>query len=53
MHVSCDSHVSLPVLPGDEVIIRKQAHPLRLVHPKNYDYFKILRTKLGWGSRLF
>ncbi|MGY5450145.1 NAD(+) kinase [Agarivorans sp. MS3-6] len=53
MNVSCDSHVSLPVLPGDEVIIRRQANHLRLVHPENYDYFKILRTKLGWGSRLF
>ncbi len=53
MNISCDSHVSLPVMPGDEVIIRKQNHPLRLVHPKSYDYFKILRTKLGWGSRLF
>ncbi|WP_432452156.1 MULTISPECIES: NAD(+) kinase [unclassified Agarivorans] len=53
MHISCDSHISLPVLPGDEVIIRKQANPLRLVHPTNYDYFKILQTKLGWGSRLF
>lgn len=53
IQVSCDSHVALPVQPGDEVVIRKQAHALRLVHPKDYDYFKVLRSKLGWGSKLF
>jgi len=53
MQISCDSHVNLSVLPGDEVILRKTAHQLKLVHPENYNYFHVLQNKLGWGSKLF
>ena len=53
MQISCDSHVNLSVLPGDEVIIKKTKHQLKLVHPKNYNYFHILQNKLGWGNKLF
>jgi NAD+ kinase len=37
---------------GDEIIIRKQANPLRLIHPQGYDYYHVLRTKLHWGTQL-
>ena len=53
MQISCDSHVNLSVLPGDEVILRKTEHQLKLVHPENYNYFHVLQNKLGWGSKLF
>jgi NAD+ kinase len=53
MLISCDSHIALTVLPGDEIIITKQVKRLRLVHPKDYRYFNVLRRKLGWGSKLF
>ncbi len=53
MHVSCDGHVSLPVLPGDEIIIRRNPNKLKMVHPKNYNYFHVLQNKLGWGNKLF
>jgi len=53
MQISCDSHVNLSVLPGDEVFIQKTKHQLKLVHPKNYNYFHVLQSKLGWGSKLF
>ncbi len=53
LQVSCDGHVVLSALPGDEVRLRKCAHKLRLIHPKNYSYFNVLRTKLGWGSKLY
>ena len=53
MQISCDSHVNLSVLPGDEVIIHKTKHQLKLVHPKNYNYFHVLQNKLGWGNELF
>lgn len=51
--VSCDGHVVLSVLPGDEIQIRKNPNQLTLIHPKDYSYFKVLRTKLNWGSKLF
>lgn len=53
LEISCDGHVSLPVMPGDEVVLSKHHQPLKLLHPKHYDYYEVLRRKLGWGSRLF
>ncbi|MCC2616059.1 NAD(+) kinase [Aestuariibacter halophilus] len=53
LQVSCDSHIVLTVLPGDEVRIRKNLDRLTLIHPKDYNYFNVLRTKLGWGSKLY
>jgi NAD+ kinase len=44
------SHTSL--MPGAEIKIRKQARPLRLIHPYNHDYYEVLRTKLHWGKQL-
>ncbi|GAB5382229.1 MAG: NAD(+) kinase [Aliiglaciecola sp.] len=53
LQVSCDSHIVLEVLPGDEIHIRKNEDRLSLIHPKDYNYFNVLRTKLGWGSKLY
>ena len=53
LQVSCDSHIVLTVLPGDEIIICKNPARLSLIHPKDYNYFNVLRTKLGWGSKLY
>lgn len=53
LQVSCDSHIVLTVLPGDEVVIRKNPNRLTLIHPKDYNYFNVLRTKLNWGTRLY
>ncbi|CAB0149572.1 NAD kinase [Pseudidiomarina piscicola] len=53
LQISCDGHRRMEVLPNDQVLIRKYPHTLRLIHPKDHSYFKVLRNKLGWGSRLF
>ena len=53
LQVSCDSHIVLPVLPGDEIRVHKSQDTLRLVHPKGYSYFNVLRNKLSWGSKLY
>ncbi|HRX70044.1 MAG: NAD(+) kinase [Candidatus Competibacteraceae bacterium] len=47
--ITCDGQVSLAIEPGDRVVIRKKAHKVRLLHPVNHDYFKLLRAKLRWG----
>lgn len=47
--VTCDGQVSRPLIPGDTVEICRAAHPLRLIHPSNYQYFSLLRDKLHWG----
>ena len=53
VQISCDSHVVIGLSPGDEVIIKKCKNKLSLVHPPEYSYFNVLRTKLNWGSKLF
>lgn len=30
-------------------MIRKKERMVRLLHPVNHDYFKLLRAKLRWG----
>jgi NAD+ kinase len=53
LQVSCDSHIMMSLMPGDEVRIRKNPNKLNLVHPADYNYFNVLRTKLNWGSKLY
>lgn len=53
LQVSCDSHIVLTVLPDDEIIIRKNPAKLSLIHPSNYNYFNVLRSKLNWGTKLY
>ena len=36
-------------IPADGVVtVKKHEKKLRLIHPKHYDYYKMLREKLGW-----
>lgn len=44
------NHVTLS--KQDRVTIRKQSKPLKLLHPKGYDYYAIWRQKLEWGKQL-
>jgi len=53
LQVSCDGHVILAVMPGDEVIIRKSENRLKLIHPLDHSYFNVLRRKLSWGNKLY
>nr|AEU04355.1 PpnK [Avibacterium paragallinarum] len=48
LEVGCDSQVALPFTPDDVVHIYKSQHKLRLLHLKNYNYYNVLSTKLGW-----
>lgn len=53
VQISCDSHAVLSVDPGDYIKIHKNKEHLTLVHPPNYNYYNVLRTKLNWGSKLY
>ena len=35
---------------GDDLVIKKAAKSICLLHPKNYDYFDNLKSKLLWGK---
>lgn len=51
LRISCDSHESRMVRPGQVVSISKNGHKLRLLHPPSYHYYDTLRSKLGWESK--
>lgn len=53
MQVSCDSHISMTVLAGDEIVVVKSPNRLKMVHPEDYSYYRVLRKKLNWGSQLY
>jgi NAD+ kinase len=47
----CDGQNMLNPTFEHNIKIKKKQQPLRLIHPKDYDYFETLRTKLGWGRK--
>ena len=48
LELGCDSQIALDFCPDDVVHIEKSPHKLRLLHLKNYNYYNVLSTKLGW-----
>lgn len=46
-----DGQITHTLGAGDEVLVGRSAHCLRLLHPPGYEYFDTLRQKLGWGGR--
>jgi NAD+ kinase len=51
--VGCDGQLLCELVPGEELLVRVADHRLTLIHPKGYDYFRILRSKLHWGLGSF
>lgn len=46
---TCDGQTTETLNPGDAVIVSRAQERLRLIHPRGYNYFEILRSKLHWG----
>jgi NAD+ kinase len=46
----CDGQANFPLAEGDRVVVRRAAHQVRLLHPKDHDHFAMLRRKLHWGE---
>ena len=47
--LSCDGQTHLSLTANDEVHIQAHSNNLRLLHPKSYDYYSVLRERLGWN----
>ena len=47
---SIDGQINMDFMPGDKIVIEKGQHALRLIQPKDYDYFDVLREKLRWSA---
>lgn len=50
--LSCDGQMHMSLSTGDEVHIQAHKNRLRLLHPKSYDYYAVLRQKLGWNLKM-
>ena len=49
---SCDGNSYSKINPGECICVEKMADDLHLIHPKDYDYFETLRSKLYWGQKI-
>jgi NAD+ kinase len=47
--VSCDGEVTDRISAGDRLRVAVDEQHVQLIHPTDYDYFGILRSKLHWG----
>jgi NAD+ kinase len=47
---SIDGQINMDFMPNDKIVIEKGKHALRLIQPKHYDYFDVLREKLRWST---
>jgi len=47
---TCDGHLSTDVHVGDHIKIRRKPGTITLLHPKQHNYFEILRAKLHWSE---
>ncbi len=48
--VHFDGQARFDARAGDLVRVSRSAHSIRLLHPKSYSYFAMLREKLHWSS---
>lgn len=53
LKISCDSQIVLTIKKGECVFIRRSSYYLNLIHPKSYNYFKTLTSKLNWSKKFF
>lgn len=49
VQVVCDGQIYMDAMLGDMIEIRRNENRVRLLHPEDYDYHRILREKLNWG----
>ncbi len=50
--VNFDVQSFFDIHPGDEVFVKANDNPIRLIHPKGYSYYAMLREKLHWSEKL-
>lgn len=50
--LSIDGQETEPVREGDRIEVERHPQPVRFLHLPGYDYFAVLRQKLGWRGRV-
>ncbi|MEZ5499412.1 MAG: NAD(+) kinase [Steroidobacteraceae bacterium] len=47
--IMCDGQVLAEIEPGQTIRVAVAPHAIKLLHPRDYDYYRLLRSKLHWG----
>ncbi len=47
--ITWDGQRAEPIAVGERVELKRAEQRITFIHPRGYDYYKILRTKLHWG----
>lgn len=50
--VVIDGQTAIDVNINTQIKLQKNTNCMNLLHPKTYDYFEVVRTKLKWGEKL-
>jgi NAD+ kinase len=50
--MTCDGQDYINSPGGSHISIAKKPKTLNLIHPLDYNYYKVLRSKLHWGKKL-
>lgn len=50
--LTADGDSQIELAPGDRILIQKKDKSIRLLHPADYEHFRLLRNKLHWGREL-
>lgn len=53
LKISCDSQRVLSINNRDKIFIRRSHYSLNFIHPKSYNYFDRLSSKLNWSRNFF
>lgn len=48
---SVDGQMNSEIIGGDRIIIERAPYPLKLLQPKSYSFFNVLRKKLNWSQQ--
>ena len=48
---SVDGQMNTEIIAGDRVIIERAPYALKLLQPKSYSFFNVLRKKLNWSQQ--
>jgi len=50
--VTLDGQVRNPFGPGDRLVVHRADEPVRLLHMGSFNFFQVLREKMGWASKI-
>ncbi|OQM34500.1 NAD(+)/NADH kinase [bacterium endosymbiont of Pedicinus badii] len=51
--ITLDGRSTIPIASKQEILIYKSKYFINFIHPKNFNYFRILKKKLCWSKSSF